>query len=344
MRNSTVTANVAVAGGGGSGPGGPGTAGYALGGGMAEDTANSMTITNSTFADNSAQGSSLSYGGNLYDNPTAMTIAGTIFAGGTAQTGSNCALSYFPHVTDGGHNLESTSPSQCGFSAAHADLIGADPLLLPLADNGGPTQTMGLGAGSPASGAGGTCLDFSQAALPPLTVDQRGEPRKSPCDIGAFDVQPGDSRVPASGKSAPSISHLRQSHARWREGSATAKLGRTSTAVSHHGTSPTGTTFSFSLNTAASVQVQFSRQVGGRRVKGRCVTLHRGQHANCRRGVRSGFVTAAAARSGPNALHFAGLLSRGRRLKPGRYVATFTASNSAGNSKAVSLTFTIIKG
>jgi hypothetical protein len=352
IRNSTVTANAAVAGAGGSGPLGTGVAGYALGGGVAEDTTQSMTVTDSTFADNRASGTSLSYGGNLYDNPTPMTIAGTIFVGGAAQNGPNCAFSPVPDVSDGGNNLESTSPSQCGFSATAGDVIGADPLLLALADDGGPTQTMALGAGSPAIGAGGTCLDFSQPGSPPLTVDQRGRPRKSPCDIGAFETQtpsiggPGDGDKGSRGgssSSAPSISHLRQSHARWTEGSAAAKLASASATVPRSGKIPTGTTFSFSLNTAAPLHVRFVRLLAGRRLKRSCVTRHPGHHTDCRHRVASSFLTFPTARSGPNTLRFTGRLSGSRRLKPGDYVAMFTANNSAGHSKAVSLRFAIIK-
>ena len=52
-----------------------------------------------------------------------------------------------------------------------------------LADNGGPTQTHALLAGSPAIGAG-TCTLIAGGAL---DVDQRGEARVPPCDIGAFE-------------------------------------------------------------------------------------------------------------------------------------------------------------
>jgi hypothetical protein len=56
----------------------------------------------------------------------------------------------------------------------------ADPLLDPLADNGGPTETMALRAGSPAIDLGSGC--------PPR--DQRGVPRAGVCDSGAYERQP----------------------------------------------------------------------------------------------------------------------------------------------------------
>jgi hypothetical protein len=59
------------------------------------------------------------------------------------------------------------------------DIYGVDPVLGPLADNGGPTETHALLAGSPAIAAGG-----SGRACP--ETDQRGHPRTEPCDIGAY--------------------------------------------------------------------------------------------------------------------------------------------------------------
>jgi hypothetical protein len=64
----------------------------------------------------------------------------------------------------------------------------ADPLLQPLALNGGNTQTRALAPGSPAIDAGGDC--------PPPGVDQRGFVRPvdgngdtvATCDIGAYEV------------------------------------------------------------------------------------------------------------------------------------------------------------
>jgi len=48
-----------------------------------------------------------------------------------------------------------------------------------LSDNGGATQTIPLLAGSPAIDAGEGCSP----------TDQRGLPRKGPCDLGAFELQ-----------------------------------------------------------------------------------------------------------------------------------------------------------
>jgi hypothetical protein len=64
------------------------------------------------------------------------------------------------------------------------DLVGVNALLGALADNGGPTWTHALGAGSPAIDAG------ANAACP--DTDQRGvaRPQGVGCDIGAYERMP----------------------------------------------------------------------------------------------------------------------------------------------------------
>ena len=129
-----------------------------------------LTVTNSTFSGNSATS-----GGGI-DTDSSVTVTNSIIAGGPA--GANCTAP----VTDGGNNI--SDDTSCGFGAGD----GVDPLLKPLADNGGPTLTHGLKIGSPASGAGNPAVC---AAAPVNNLDQRGEPRPRPvdttCDSGAFE-------------------------------------------------------------------------------------------------------------------------------------------------------------
>ncbi len=77
--------------------------------------------------------------------------------------------------------------------AVHGDQIGTqgaviDPKLGPLADNGGPTLTHALLAGSLAIGGGDPATPGSSGTACP-TTDQRGEPRPegAVCDIGSFE-------------------------------------------------------------------------------------------------------------------------------------------------------------
>ena len=65
-----------------------------------------------------------------------------------------------------------------------------DPMLGPLQDNGGPTQTRALLTGSPAIGA----ADDTACAGVAKSVDQRGvtRPQGTHCDIGAYEYQDAD--------------------------------------------------------------------------------------------------------------------------------------------------------
>jgi hypothetical protein len=108
-----------------------------------------------------------------------VTLTGTIVA--NSSTGSNCAGTISESF---GHNLDSAN--SCKFTAV-GDLTKTDPNLGSLADNGGPTQTMALLSGSPATDAGGTTATGCPA------VDQRGVARPDEsadagaCDIGAYE-------------------------------------------------------------------------------------------------------------------------------------------------------------
>jgi len=93
-------------------------------------------------------------------------------------------------MTSDGYNL--SSDSTCNFSNT-GDLNNTDPLLGPLQNNGGPTETMALLRGSPAIDAGNPigCTDNLDHLL---TTDQRGMPRPdhedtSGCDMGAYERQ-----------------------------------------------------------------------------------------------------------------------------------------------------------
>jgi hypothetical protein len=84
-------------------------------------------------------------------------------------------------INSGGHNIG--SDNTCNLTAA-GDQPNTDPLVGALADNGGPTLTHALLAGSPAIDAGDGSL------CPP--ADQRGVPRPqgAGCDIGSFEFEP----------------------------------------------------------------------------------------------------------------------------------------------------------
>jgi hypothetical protein len=71
----------------------------------------------------------------------------------------------------------------CTYTPAGGDLVGVDPVLGNLNDNGGPTETHSLKIFSPAVDhiTGGTCGTTDK-------YDQRGVIRYDPCDIGAYEI------------------------------------------------------------------------------------------------------------------------------------------------------------
>ena len=167
------------------------------GGGIENSDGGTLVLTNSTVSGNT--------GGGIYDfsstavvtlthvtlsQNTPYAIAG--FGSGGTRTlmnslvlGARCS-----NVLSGGYNIESPGDT-CGFDQAtdQVDITAAELNLGPLQDNGGPTETHALGAGSLAIDVipEAECVDADGA---PLTTDQRGEPRDSMCDVGAFEVQP----------------------------------------------------------------------------------------------------------------------------------------------------------
>jgi hypothetical protein len=102
------------------------------------------------------------------------------------NSGANC----YGAIQSKGYNL--SSDNTCKFNNT-GDLNNTDPMLGPLQNNGGPTQTMALPSGSPAVDVGNPvgCTDGLGHLL---KTDQRGKPRPdaedtSGCDIGAYERQ-----------------------------------------------------------------------------------------------------------------------------------------------------------
>lgn len=110
-------------------------------------------------------------------------LANTLIVGG-AGASANCASPSGEAGLDsvGGGNL-SDDASPCGLDMPTDRVNVGDPGLADgLADNGGPTETIALLAGSPAIGEG-----FVRSCP---QRDQRGYSRRSPCDIGAYETVP----------------------------------------------------------------------------------------------------------------------------------------------------------
>jgi len=148
--------------------------------------------------------------------------------------------------------------------------------------------------------------------------------------------------TPIIAPTAPLLSSVTQSASRWREGNALAHVtaGRSAKNKLH-----VGTTFSFMLNETANISFAFTQQVGGRKVKGRCVVqTRRNRHDRaCKRTVTQGTLSLTG-HGGTNKVSFQGRISTSKKLRLGRYKLVITATNSAGQrSQSKSLIFTIVK-
>jgi hypothetical protein len=146
------------------------------GGGIYIERGGSATINTSTVSDNSAD-----QGGGIKNSGTAV-IGNTIVAGNQAGNAPDVSGAF---VSSEGYNL--IGVDDAGSFTGPGDQVGTtaapiNPLLGPLANNGGPTLTHALLPGSPALDAGDPALAGS--------IDQRGvaRPQGPRVDIGAVEI------------------------------------------------------------------------------------------------------------------------------------------------------------
>jgi hypothetical protein len=144
---------------------------------------NTTQLTNVTLTNNqvvSLGDGSPSVGGGISGS---ANVVNTLIAGNTATIGPDCSAA----LTSAGHNLIQ-DPEGCSITGAvTGNVLGVDPQLGSLQDNGGATLTHALLPGSPAIDAG------TNDACP--ATDQRGVTRPQDgngdttaiCDIGAYE-------------------------------------------------------------------------------------------------------------------------------------------------------------
>ncbi len=140
-----------------------------------------LSITNSTIIDNSpAQPNRFGITGG---NAGALTVQNSVLAFNGVNT--NCSNAGGGSNISLGHNIEGAD--SCGFSLA-GDLTNTDPLLLPLALNGGPVKTRGFSFDSPAFEAGAG----PGSGIPGTDARNIARPQSGAYDIGAFEAQASD--------------------------------------------------------------------------------------------------------------------------------------------------------
>ena len=194
--SSTLSNNITPYGGGGihvRNPTGPGTPVVKLlnstisgndaqvGGGFdASGSPLAIVISHSTIADNSAHTS-----GGVAADPNTLQLDNSILSGAFSNNGNT------PDDLDvGGPLVAQFSLVQAPrpgvpISTAGGNILGVDPLLAPLANNGGSTMTRLVAPGSPAYNAGDPA--FAGAGL----FDQRGQARVfQRVDMGAVEWHP----------------------------------------------------------------------------------------------------------------------------------------------------------
>ena len=180
ISNSTVSGNVALERGGG-----------------VRNAEGLTVIEMSTITGNTApagEGSGVASRGYA----TARTVVRSTIIAGNLNSDVDFVTGAINSFESGGFNLIGTGNAVAIFDAARDATGVVDPLLGPLADNGGPTLpdgskmlTHALLAGSPAINAGDLAAVAGEAGVPEF--DQRGEPFGrvvgGRIDIGAFEYQ-----------------------------------------------------------------------------------------------------------------------------------------------------------
>ena len=122
------------------------------------------------------------------------------------------------------------------------------------------------------------------------------------------------------------------------------RVARASTAVSAR-KAPLGTRFRFTLSAPATVKIRITRTAAGLRHGRSCLApnarLQREHAKHCTRTLAVVTLTRASEPNGADSVSFSGRIAH-TPLPAGAYTALLSASNSAGNSKPVTLAFTIV--
>jgi hypothetical protein len=258
------------------------------------------------------------------DTPTAVgyddaTLSGTINPRGVEVS---YYFEYGPTETYGSRTAEFTTGSGMASVQAIQSVSGLEEggtyhfRIVASSSYGttyGPDRTFSTGIKPLVQTNTPTAIATAGAALPPLV--KMTPPERGP---------------------SPLVKHARQSTARWREDNRLARISRAKT--------PTGTTFSFSLNEQATVSFSFTQLLRGPRGAHSCLAE---THKNVKRTIcdaTTAGMLSFTGHIGTNSVVFAGHISRRDKLNPGTYELIITATNAVGQRSApVRLRFTIVQ-
>jgi CSLREA domain-containing protein len=142
-----------------------------------------MSISFSTITLNQADAG---HGSGLFAAAGGLTEVETSIIAGNLD--SDIDRDGFDAIASGGYNLVGFGNATDAFFSF--DQVGVDPMLGPLADNGGPTMTHALLEGSPAiDGTAESDGDFDQRGEPFARVVDGDGDEVARADIGAFELQ-----------------------------------------------------------------------------------------------------------------------------------------------------------
>jgi hypothetical protein len=137
----------------------------------------------------------------------------------------------------------------------------------------------------------------------------------------------------------PTVSSLRLSHKSFKVGRQLATFSR-----KHRKRTPVGTTITFKVSENSTSTFTFSYRTKGYKSGKHCVAHKpRGKH-KVKRCTRVAGKLKHATAAGARTLDFEGRFSKHKKLKPGRYKLSLTATDAAGNrSKAKTANFRVLK-
>lgn len=190
LANSTITGN---------------SGSNVVGGAIVLGSGSQLTVDQSTLtANTSTYADPRSTGGIFTSQGGTVTLSGTILSDNHGTVPGSEDLNEggvgLPTITSDDSILGSIAPT---LTVGGTYILSSSPMLEPLADNGGPTRTMALQAGSPALDAGPDPI----ASFPGNSFDQRGSGYvrvvNGRVDIGAFEVQEPDPSPTTSAAPTP---------------------------------------------------------------------------------------------------------------------------------------------
>jgi len=163
-----------------------GTGGSAYGGAITVEWNGSLSLLNTTLADNVVQAGEgikargMNYGHSLYVESGTVALTNTLLSCSNSPPAINAHVFATSVLQDGGHNISSDQSPLFSMPSSRNNL---DPKLDVLGEHGGLTPTLPF-PGSPA-------IDAGDDAVYRFT-DQRGvrRPQGLTCDIGAYELAP----------------------------------------------------------------------------------------------------------------------------------------------------------